>query len=76
MEGTPLQGTYTKLFEGKLENVIKCINVDYESCNQEVFNTLQLSVKDHASIEDSIRHYIKEEKLEGDNQYLTDDHGR
>ena len=24
MEGTEVQGTYKKLFEGKIENVIKC----------------------------------------------------
>jgi len=40
MEGTDVAGTYKKLFEGKLENVIKCINVDFESKREEVFNTL------------------------------------
>jgi hypothetical protein len=40
MENTEVQGTYKNLFEGKLENVIKCINVEFESTREEVFNTL------------------------------------
>ena len=59
MKNTEVQGTYNNLFEGKLQNVIKCINVDYESLRDDVFNTLQLSVKGNASIEDSIRQYVE-----------------
>ena len=40
MENTEVQGTYAKLFEGKLQNVIKCINIDYESKRDEKFLTL------------------------------------
>jgi ubiquitin carboxyl-terminal hydrolase 7 len=47
--------------------VIKCINVDFESTRDEVFNTLQLSVKENDTIEDSIRQYVAQEKMEGDN---------
>ena len=31
MKGTKVSGTYTQLFEGVFENVISCINVNYES---------------------------------------------
>ena len=61
MEGTEVQGTYNKLFEGKLEHVIQCLNVDYESTKGDVFNTIQLNVKDNESIEDSFRQYIASE---------------
>ena len=40
MQNTEVQGTYKSLFEGKLENVVKCINVEFESTKEEVFNTL------------------------------------
>ena len=75
MEDTEVQGTYKNLFEGKLENVIKCINIDFESTREEVFNTLQLTVQGNKTIEDSIRQYVAQEKLEGDNQYQTDTKG-
>ena len=56
MEGTPVSGTYSNLFEGQFENVIKCLDVNYESCRREEFNCLQLSLShDVSTIEDSIR---------------------
>lgn len=76
MENTEVQGTYARLFEGKLQNVIKCINIDYESKREEKFLTLQLNVKDNFTIEDSIREYISQEKLEGENQYETQNEGK
>ena len=76
MKGTNADNTYGKLFEGSIENVIECIHVEQESCREEVFNTLQLSLKGNQTIQDSIRGYIAEELLEGDNKYQTDDHGK
>lgn len=76
MENTEVKGTYKDLFEGKYENVIKCIKVDFESTREEVFNTLQLSVKQNATIQDSIRDYVAQEKLEGDNMYDTEQYGK
>jgi len=55
MKGTDVQGTYKNLFDGKLENVIKCIDVDFESSREEVFNTLQLSVTGLDTIQDSLK---------------------
>ena len=76
MQDTEVQGTYKNLFEGKFENVIRCIDVEYESIREEVFNTLQLSVKEDSTIEDSIRTYVSAENLDGDNKYETDEHGK
>lgn len=77
MKGTDVQGTYKNLFDGKLENVIKCIDVDFESSREEVFNTLQLSVTGLDTIQDSLKQYVAQEKLEGDNQYDTGtEHGK
>lgn len=71
MEKTPVKGTYNRLFEGLIENVISCVNVDYESTRQEKFATIQLNVKGNKTIEQSFREYVAQESLDGDNQYDT-----
>ena len=60
-----------KLFEGDLENVIKCLNVNCESSRSETFNCLQLSIggDDWQTIEDSLRKYVSAEVPVGDNQF-------
>lgn len=63
---------YRKLFYGTFETVISCINVQYESCREEKFNALQLDVQGNYTIEDCIRNYISEERLDGENQYETE----
>jgi hypothetical protein len=40
MKGTSLEGTYNNLFSGTIENVKKCINVEYESTREDTFITL------------------------------------
>lgn len=45
MKGTPGEGTFSRLFEGKLINYIECFNVDYKSEKEERFTDLQLTVK-------------------------------
>jgi ubiquitin carboxyl-terminal hydrolase 7 len=67
MQNTPVQGTFNRLFEGHMQNVIKCINVDYESCRDDTFNTIQLRVRGNATIEESVKQYIQEERLDGQN---------
>lgn len=44
MRNTAVSGTYSNLFEGELENVIKCLNVKFESSRKETFNCLQMSI--------------------------------
>jgi hypothetical protein len=45
MKGTPGEGTFSNLFEGRLMNYIDCINVSYKSEKAENFCDLQLTVK-------------------------------
>jgi hypothetical protein len=45
MKGTPGEGTFSNLFEGKLVNYIECLNVSYKSEKSEQFCDLQLTVK-------------------------------
>jgi hypothetical protein len=40
MQDTDINGTYSRLFEGELQNVIKCEKVNYESVRDEKFYTL------------------------------------
>lgn len=58
MRNTPVSGTYNKLFEGELENVIECININYESTRKETFNCLTLTLggndQQKITIEDSL----------------------
>ena len=46
MQGTEVSGTYANLFEGVFENVIQCIDVQFESSRKEKFNCIQLSLPD------------------------------
>ena len=76
MQDTDLQGTYKNLFEGKSQSVVQCKNIDFESTRDDVFSTLQLSVMNNKTIEESIMEYVQVEELEGDNQYDTEMHGK
>ena len=42
LKNTAEENIYRKLFYGEKENVIKCINIDYESVQKESFTVLQL----------------------------------
>ena len=77
MRGTPVSGTYASLFEGELENVLKCEHIDFESSRKETFNCLQLSIgSDPETIEGSLQRYVAAEELNGDNQYDADGFGK
>ncbi len=70
MQGTEVSGTYTNLFEGEIVNIIRCINVEYESSTSEKFNCIQLSLPENqepCSIEESLKSYVTPELLTGDN---------
>lgn len=78
MQNTEQQGTYKNLFEGKSQSVVQCKKIQFESTRDDVFNTLQLSVKGNQTIEESIKQYVEAENLDGDNQYDTEtpQHGK
>jgi ubiquitin carboxyl-terminal hydrolase 7 len=80
MQGTRVSGTYARLFEGEFENVIQCLNVEYESSRKEKFNCIQLSLPDNhtdpITIEDSFRKYVESEDLAQDNQYDAEGFGK
>jgi hypothetical protein len=40
MEKTNLKGTFSSLFEGVLENVVQCTDIDFTSAREEKFSTI------------------------------------
>eukprot|EP00055_Hartaetosiga_balthica_P000574 m.136939 g.136939 ORF g.136939 m.136939 type:complete len:1111 (-) comp11081_c0_seq1:147-3479(-) len=75
MKNTPSDGTIKSLFCGKTKSYIRGINVEFESSRIEEYYDIQLNVKGIPNVMDSFRDYVKEEILDGDNQYHSDDHG-
>jgi ubiquitin carboxyl-terminal hydrolase 7 len=76
MKGTSVEGTMAHLFRGKFTNYVACINVDDKSTRDEDFYDLQMPVKGCKTLYDSLDEYVKEETLDGDNQYYSDKHGK
>lgn len=76
MKSTSVENTIKFLFEGTLQNYIRCTEVDYESRRDESFYDLQMNVKGCKDIYQSFNEYVKEEMLDGDNQYQTDKFGK
>jgi len=75
MKGTAADGAISRLFKGKMKSYIKCINIDYDSSRIEEYYDIQLNVKGCKGLIESFDEYIKEEILEGDNQYMAEGHG-
>jgi ubiquitin carboxyl-terminal hydrolase 7 len=73
-EGT-LQDQLKRLFCGKMESYIKCVNVDYESRRGEEFWDLQLNVKGTKDLRASFEDLVAVEMMDGDNQYRAEGHG-
>jgi ubiquitin carboxyl-terminal hydrolase 7 len=65
-----------RLFRGEVQTVIRCINVDCSSVRNEYFYDLCLDVKGFATLIDAVRNQVGEERLEGNNQYETNDFGK
>merc|ERR1712185_264321 len=76
MKGTCAEGTIKGLFEGASSSFIRCLNVDYESKREEIFYDIQLDVKDCANIQESFKKYVEVERLDGENQYEAEGHGK
>lgn len=76
MKGTPLENAIPDIFRGTMRNYIRCVNVPYESTREEAFMDLSMDVKGCRTLYDSFKRYTTPERLEGDNQYSTDDFGK
>ena len=76
MKGTPSEGTYSKIFIGKMRNFIQCSEVNYRSERFEHFSDLQLNVKGCSNLYESFERYVEVEVLDGDNKYEAEGHGK
>jgi len=64
-----------RLFCGKMESYVKCVNVDYESRRGEEYWDIQLNVKGFKNLRESFENLVAVEMMEGDNQYRAEGHG-
>ena len=76
MRGTPVEGSFSKMFTGKYNNYIECINVDYHKEIEETFNEIQLTVKGYKTIYESFDSYAAEEILDNEDKYETEKYGK
>lgn len=74
--GTAQEHMITSLYEGTLEDYVRCQTCGYESKRVDKFMDLSLTVRNdfdkvyNESVEKAIENYTNEEKLTGDNQYF------
>jgi len=73
MKGTGAETLLPKLFSGKLQTYISCINVDYASRRTEDFWDIQLNVSGNKNLIQSFEEYIQVETMDGENQYFAGD---
>merc|ERR1719238_2033653 len=64
------------LFCGKFTNYVSCVHVDDKSLRDEEYYDLQMPVKGCKDLYASLDEYVKEEILEGENQYHSDRYGK
>ena len=76
MKGTSVEGTMAHLFRGKFTNYVRCINVEDSSLRDEDFYDLQIPVKGCKDLYASLDEYVKEEILDGENQYHSERYGK
>lgn len=76
MKGTSSENLIKELYTGKMRSYIKCINVNFESARDEEFYDIQLDVKNMQNVYEAFAKYIEVERLEGDNQYEAEGHGK
>lgn len=76
LKNTDEDRLYRTLFYGQKENVIKCVNIDYESARKESFTCLQLHLQESNTIEEALRSLFTAEELTGDNAYEHETQGK
>ncbi len=68
MEGNEeIEARYKELVYGITTNYIECININYKSLRDEVFDHISLQVHDRLNLKESFEHYTMKDILEGDN---------
>ncbi|KAK8888299.1 hypothetical protein M9Y10_039365 [Tritrichomonas musculus] len=76
LKNTDLDGKVAEIFRGTMTHYIKCLNVDYQSNNQEDFYDVSVTVRGFKTLQDSLLSSVADERLDGDNQYNTEEFGK
>ncbi|KAL5704942.1 ubiquitinyl hydrolase 1 [Ranunculus cassubicifolius] len=74
-KGTLMEGSIQEIFEGHCMSYIDCISVKHTTKIKEPFHDLQLDVRGCRDVYASFDKYVGIERLDGDNKYLTEQHG-
>lgn len=69
---THFKSTIESLFQGKFNSIVECKSCQHKSIQTHSFTELELPVQGHSNIEECIYSYLKEEELNGNNQYYCD----
>ena len=72
MKSSEVENEIDNLFRGELEQVVRCVNVPYESRRGETFYDMALTVTGMKSMDESLKDFFLEEALDGDNQYRAE----
>lgn len=72
VKGTAQSSLISDLYEGLLEDYVKCSACGTESKRQDKFLDVSLAVRNHNSLEKALSAFVKAETLSGDNQYSCD----
>lgn len=75
-QGTKVCGLTDKIFSGHIVKSIECINVDFKSEKKDMFQDIMVDVKGCANVYDSFDRITAQDKLEGENQYDCEGHGK
>ena len=75
-KGTKANEIFNYLFEGTTENIIKCIEYNFQNKKIEKFNDIQLNIKGCKNIYESLNEFIKEEILDNEDKYEVEGHGK
>jgi hypothetical protein len=75
LQNTSAQNTIKAHFQGRFMTYVKCQNILHHSVVIEEFLDLSLNVKGFLNLQDSFRHYVDDERLEGENQFRVEEYG-
>ena len=74
-QGTKVEGVINRLFEGRIQKSITCLNVPYTSKKTDAYMDVFLDVRGCKNIYESFDRLTAKERMDGANQYSTDKFG-
>jgi ubiquitin C-terminal hydrolase len=78
MQSMGVPDAVSELFEGRTASLTRCTHANFEKEKEERFYDLQLQVQGCRDVHSSLRQFVREERLDGDNKWNTQDerHGK